>query len=359
MNNTNVDEELLTAENETYKCPSCGANLKYDAANSGLKCDYCGFELNISGQISNDENDFLSAENHQKWGKNVKKAHCSNCGAHNVIESTTISCNCPFCDSPMVISLDSFDGLKPDRVIPFKIDVKAANQSYQNWIKKRFYAPSSLKKDIPNPTNNSIYVPTWTYDSVSFSEYKGRLGKRYTVTVGSGKNRHTVTKIRWFRISGVHQKIVDDIVICSGNKIKQEELDKIQPFDTNNSFVFDDRFLSGHSAEHYNMTVQEGWKSAQEIISQQIKTEILRKYHYDVVDYLKFTPVYSNIKYKYVVLPIWLSSFTYKNKKYHYLINGETGKITGNYPKSIVKILLTIIFALALFITVIYFFMSY
>ena len=220
-----------------------------------------------------------------------------------------------------------------------------------------YWLLSAIKKNIPNPTNNSIYIPTWTYDSQSFSEYKGRLGKRYTVTVGSGKNRHTVTKIRWYRISGVHQKNIDDIVICSGDKIKQEQLDKIQPFDTNNSFVFDDRFLSGHTAEHYNITVQEGWKSAQEIISQQIKAEILSKYHYDVVDYLKFNPVYTNIKYKYVVLPIWLSSYVYKNKKYHYLVNGETGKIEGNYPKSIWKILFTVLAFIVIFIGIILFFM--
>lgn len=359
MNNPNVDEELLTAENETYKCPSCGANLKYEPSNNGLKCDYCGFELNMSGQTSTEENDFLKADNHQKWDNTVQKAVCKNCGAHNVIEKTTLSSKCPFCDSPMIISVEEFEGLKPDRVIPFKIDMETARQNYKAWIKKRFYVPSNLKKDIPNPTSNSIYVPTWTYDSESFSQYKGRLGKRYTVTVGSGKNRRTVTKIRWYHISGVHHKSIDDILICSGNKISQKEIDKITPFDTNNSYVFDNRYLAGHTAEHYNVTVQEGWKQAQNIINEQIKSEILRKYHYDVVDYLNFTPVYTNIKYKYVVLPVWLSSYNYKNKKYHYLVNGETGKISGNYPLSIWKILFTVLLVSTIFIGLILFLMNY
>ena len=89
-----LEEELLTAENETYKCPSCGANLKYDAANNGLKCDYCGFELSMDGETSTVENDFLSVDNHQKWDNSVQKAVCQNCGAHSIIEKTTLSLNC-------------------------------------------------------------------------------------------------------------------------------------------------------------------------------------------------------------------------------------------------------------------------
>lgn len=359
MTNPNVDEELLHADNEIYKCPSCGANLKYDAENSGMKCEYCGFELNMSGEISDVENDFLSLEKHPKWGENVQIAVCKNCGSNNIITSSTISFNCPFCNSPTIISIEEFEGLKPDRVIPFKIDVKIANENYKKWLKKKFFAPNNIKKDIPNPINNSIYVPSWTYDSESFSEYKGRLGKHYTVTVGSGKNRRTVTRTRWFRISGVHKKNIDDILICSGNKISQKELDKIAPFDTNNSFVFDDRYLAGHSAEHYIIDVQDGWNNAKVIIKEQIKREILNKYIYDVVDYLNFTPVYTNIKYKYVVLPIWLSHFTYKNKVYHYMSNGETGKISGSYPLSVWKILLTILICLAIIVCFVLFVMYY
>lgn len=352
MNNPNVDEELLSAENEVYKCPTCGANLKYDATNNGLKCDYCDFELNMSGEKSSVENDFLSAEEHEKWGNVIQTAVCKNCGAKNVIDKNTLSLNCPFCNSPMLISCDEFSGLKPDRVIPFKIDMNTANNNYQIWLKKKFFAPSKLKKTLPYPINNSIYIPAWTYDSESFSTYKGRLGKYYTTTVGSGKNRRTVTRIRWFRISGVHQKNIDDILICAGNKLKQAELDKIAPFDTNNSYVFDNRYLAGHSAEHYEMSVQDGWKDAQEIVKKQIKVEILHKYVYDVVDYLDFTPIYTNIKYKYVILPVWLSNFTYKNKKYYYLVNGETGKINGNYPLSIWKVLITVLVVIAFIVSI-------
>ena len=357
MQNQNVDEELHTAKNEVYKCPTCGANLKYNATNNGLKCDYCDFELNLSGEKSTDENDFLSVDKHEKWGNIVNSAICQNCGAKNIIEKDTLSFNCPFCDSPMVISNEEFNGLKPDRVIPFKIDMDTANKNYQLWLKKKLYAPSKLKKEIPYPINSSIYIPSWTYDSESFSTYRGRLGKHYTTTVGSGKNRRTVTRTRWFRISGVHQKNIDDILICSGNKLKQNQLDQISPFDTNNSYVFDNRFLAGHSAEHYEMSVQDGWKSAQVIINKQIRNEILRKYNYDVIDYLDFTPVYTNIKYKYVILPVWLSNFTYKNKKYHYLVNGETGKISGNYPISIWKVLITVFVCLAFLIGILLFFM--
>lgn len=350
----NVQEEIIQ-EVKDCKCPQCGANMNYNAESEGLKCDYCGFSLNLNGETSSVENDFLSANVEDNWKEDAQTASCPNCGSKNVVDRETISCVCPFCNTPLMFNLEELKGAKPDRVIPFKISNQMALENYKKWLKKKFYVPSKLKKDIPNPVQSGVYIPSWTFDTNSFSNYKGRLGKTYTTTVGSGKNRRTVTRVRWFRISGVHQKTVDDILICSGKQLSQNDLEKISPFNTNDSYVYDNRYLAGHVAEHYQLDLKDGWSKAQNIIRTQIRSEILSQYYYDRIDYLEFTPVYTDIKYKYVLVPIWISHYIHKNKKFIFYVNGESGKISGKYPVSVLKVLMTVVLIAALIIGVLLF----
>ena len=43
------------------------------------------------------------------------------------------------------------------------------------------------------------------------------------------------------------------------------------------------------------------------------------------------------------MLPMYRINFNYKNKKYSNIINGQTGKVGGNIPKSKFKIALIVI----------------
>lgn len=355
-----IDEEVKQLTNEVYKCPSCGANLKYDPENGVLKCDYCGHNLKLKGEASSEEFDFLKAEDDlTSWSKETKILHCQNCGANNVVQDNQFVKSCPFCNSSLISSTTDLPGLRPNRVIPFKISEEHSIKIYQNWLKKHLFAPSTVKKTLPNPETHGVYLPTWTYDTITYSEYEGRLGERYTVVVGSGKNRRVETRIRYFRIRGIKQLFLDDILVASGKKINQKQLEKLSPFDTNNSFVYDNRFLSGFSAEHYDITLKEGWQIGEKIAKREIERSILSGYRYDVVDYLRVKTTYDQMKYKYVLLPIWICSFQYHNKTYRFYVNGETGRLDGKAPISPTKIIFLILIIIVLFIIVIWFFTNY
>ena len=351
-------EELEESKNEIYKCPSCGANLIYKPETQSLYCEYCDYTLALEGTHSTEENDFFNTIKSTINNDEVKKASCKNCGAVIIIDKQDITTKCPFCDTSIVLAIDEINGLKPDRVIPFKIDDKVGKENYGKWIKKRFFAPSKLKKDIPNLNMYSIYTPSWTFDTNVIATYEGRLGRRYTTYVGSGKNRRAVVRTRWFRIKGIHQKIVDDILICSGKQISQQEMINIQPFNTNDSFVFDNRYIVGHPTEHYALELENGWNYSKNLIIQQLQREILSKYHYDVVGYIKVNPNYNNVKYKYVLLPIWIGHYFYLKKKYRFLVNGENGKVWGKTPISIFKVLIVSVLSIMVLLLIFWAFAS-
>ena len=53
-----------------------------------------------------------------------------------------------------------------------------------------------------------------------------------------------------------------------------------------------------------------------------------------------------NQKYKYCMLPIYRINFSYKNKTYTNVMNGQTGSLGGDYPKSAGKISLVVILSI-------------
>ena len=48
------------------------------------------------------------------------------------------------------------------------------------------------------------------------------------------------------------------------------------------------------------------------------------------------------------VLPVWLVGYRYGAKDYQVVVNGATGQVAGEYPKSWVKIALAVIAGLIL-----------
>ena len=68
---------------------------------------------------------------------------------------------------------------------------------------------------------------------------------------------------------------------------------------------------------------------------------------YDTSEVESLTTKYSNVTYKHVLLPLWSSAFGYKGKTYKYLINGETGKVSGDRPYSTIKITLAVVGVIA------------
>lgn len=325
------------------KCPSCGYNLVYDPKKRGLSCTHCGYDKPIDNKILNDERLLKEAKIHNTdWSLETRVFECSNCGAKTVFEPTQIAKACPFCSSSNVITVDDLPGMQPSSIIPFDKSEEDINNIYKNWLKKKFFVPTKIKKEIPKGHVHGVYLPCYTFDMDTVSTYTGRLGKYYTRTVGSGKNARTVTEIRYFNIHGVEPYKFDDVLVNAGNKIEQVYLDKVQPFKTNLGFEYKIDYIAGFSAEHYSKDLDQGYEDSKKIVRPLIERNILSNYNYDVVSTLHINTEYDNITYKYVLIPVWFLHYKYKEKEYKVVFNGDTGKLTGKYPISPFKVLLVV-----------------
>ena len=116
--------------------------------------------------------------------------------------------------------------------------------------------------------------------------------------------------------------------------------------------------VAGFVAERYSIGLQEGWEKAQNTIQSHLHSSIsdyVRKHwHADHAESVRFSTVYSNVTYKYLLVPVWISSFKYKDKVYQFAVNGQTGKVGGKAPVSAWRIILAILIAAGI-ITGLYF----
>lgn len=322
------------------KCSSCGANMVFNPDTQKLYCPHCGVEKEFVDDSKAEELELSqSFENGKVWDKGeVITFRCSNCGAEIVLSNGESASACPFCGTSHVEKLEEFKGLKPNGLLPFSFGEEKALEIAKQWAKRKFFAPKKFKNNLNSNNVSGIYTPCFTFDSFTKSVYAGRIGNTHTRTVGSGKNRHTETYVVWRDISGTFYENFDDILITAGTKFDQKKLNRISPFDTNSSKVYEEKYLYGFKAYKYDHEITDCWKNAKKIIDKLLKQKILSQYTYDTVDYLNVSTTHENVSYKYVMLPVYVGNFSYNKKLYNFYENGNTGKISGKTPKSPLKI---------------------
>lgn len=336
IENTDKNSELDTL---TYKCSQCGNFLRFDPDSQSLKCDHCGNSRTVKTPKPPMEIIYtqLSEQSYEDWG-DVKCIKCPVCGAQTMLEKYQTTTVCPFCSAPNVVEMDELPGLKPNAVLPFLLSEEKAHQSLKKWMGKKFLAPSDLKKNAKVNKMQGVYIPAWTFDTFANATYEGRLGKTYTVTVGSGKNRRTETRVRWFYVSGNVSNFYDELTVEASTKITQNNLIKLGGFDTQNSVEYEEDYLAGFSAERYSCGLDDSWEIAKEQVVQDLKSRVRNMYpSADRVDYINVYPVYSDTKFKYTLLPLWTSAYRYKGKDYGAVVNGRSGTIVGKAPLSPIK----------------------
>ena len=340
-----------------FPCEQCGAKLKFSALDGNLKCSHCG-HLNHVERSSYDivEKDYDKAieelKNFSLHPLHVESIKCNSCAAVFEIEENIHSSVCPYCSSAIVHETQLYRPIKPQGILPFKLTKKDARSAFKAWLKDLWFAPNKLKEYGANSSKlDGIFIPHWTYDTDTFSSYTGRRGDIHHVikqknVVVDGRNEivdEEVEEILWTRVSGDLYKSFDDVLVMGTTSLKHT----LSNWDLENLVDYDEAYLSGYESEVYSVELDEGLKSAKNIMQHRIRGDIKRQIGGDEQEIHSLDSEYNNITYKHILLPIYASAFKFGGKVYSYVINGRNGEISGDRPYSWVKIGLTVIMVLA------------
>ncbi|OCS82981.1 hypothetical protein [Caryophanon tenue] len=344
-----IETNEVTVEFDT-ECPSCAASIAFDPASGLLECPYCGYRAEIP--IPEQQQDTIAREinfhdaqarGNFDWGVEKKRIICEACAAETIYDALQVADTCPYCGSHQVMEASASDTLAPNGVIPFAVTKQQAGEAFHQWIKGRIFTPSKAKKSAKPDAFQGVYMPFWTFDTNTMSHYSARYGINHYYTDREGK---TQVETKWYRTSGIYQQHYDDYLVSATNRYDRDMLAKIQPFDSNNAKGYKPEYVAGFLAERYSIGLDDGWRIAQQGIhgdlDSQIRQEIRMRHRADHVQSLQFSTTHDDITFKYVMLPIWLSSFQYKQKLYRFMVNGQTGKVGGDAPISPLRVAIAI-----------------
>ncbi len=359
MDSTNQDFDVFgkvveTEEDTDKKCPQCGGVMDFNPGSGKLKCPYCDYEEEIKKEEElpekAEELDFNEAEKtaNCNWGVEKKTVLCEACGAQSIYDALQTAAVCPFCGSNQVMETHDENTMAPGGVVPFQIEDKEAAKLFKSWIRHKWFCPK-LAKDSAKPKRfRGIYLPYWTFDTDTVSLYSGQYGINH-VRKDSKGNSHIETS--WHHTSGSYREFIDDELVLASANHDTEILKRLEPFQTEQNKTYKPEYIAGFAAERYSIGLKSAWGQAMSSIKQKlhrgISKKIMREHRADKVRNLKISTNYSNITYKYLLLPVWISNFKYKDKVYQFMVNGQTGKVAGKTPLSIPKIILAVIGVLA------------
>lgn len=332
-----------------YKCPNCGGALQFDTATQKMACPFCGssFEMsqlqakdNVLNQQQpdygapapqqGDEFNWNSAG--QDWNgedANMSVFVCNSCGGEIVGDMNTAATSCPYCGNPVVMSGRLSGMLKPNYVIPFQLDKKAAKARLKEYVNSKKFAPSTFKSENKLEEIKGIYVPFWLFDS----QINADVHYEATRTRSWSDKNYRYTETSYFDVYRAGNMAFANIPVDGSSKMPDDLMESIEPFDFNGAVDFQTAYLAGYLADKYDVDMQASIPRANE----RIKNSAEAVLQGTVSGYTSVTPKNSYVRLlngvsKYALYPVWLLNTTYKGEKYTFAMNGQTGKFVGNIP---------------------------
>jgi DNA-directed RNA polymerase subunit RPC12/RpoP len=350
----------------TLPCGQCGAELEFKPGTTVLKCGYCGHSQTIeikagAAVIEYDLNDaitrYLGHAGHiqQQGNRNVK---CNDCGAEVMVQAGAQTARCDYCGGKSIVEEELPAGvLQPESLLPFGFDSANAVERFRKWLKGgegffgrlwvKLVRPSALQQRANVQDLHGVYVPFWTYDSNSHSNWTAQAGYYYYVTEhytdSQGKRQsRQVRKVRWVWTSGSRRDFFNDWLVCASQQFYQPRLSglmkKIEPFPTQGLVPYDSKYLAGFRAERYSLDLKAGWEHAREGMTAELYSRCGRDVPGDTHRFLEVRSTFFGQSFKHVLLPVFAMAYQFKDKPYNVLVNGCTGEVQGEAPLSWVKV---------------------
>lgn len=363
---------------EHYPCPGCSADMHFDPASGQMKCAFCGRAAPVpttastttspavagaapAGLRCHPLDEFLArvqSAHLTTLSPQALEVHCAACGSSVTFQPPEVAGVCPFCASAIVAQPKAADPLlAPDAVLPAKISRPQAQSEVKQWLSSRWFAPNALKTMAHQEGINGVYLPFWSYDAETDSNYIGERGEHYYETeyyTDDKGNRceRQVQHTRWYPTSGKVYVPFRDVLIAASRSVQEQKLNGLQPWGLESLCAYEPAYLAGFKAQRYQVELPDGFTEAKQVMTAQIDQEVREDIGGDEQRVMSVDTTYSNVGFRHLLLPVWIGAYRFQNKAYQVVVNAATGHVQGERPYSAIKIamlIIAIVFALIIF----------
>ena len=313
-----------------YECPSCGGAVAFDAQLQKMKCPYCDsiFELDQL-KAKEETNKEPQMKEEPDWSEEVNTYVCQSCGGEILSDANTVATSCPYCASPVVMSSRVEGILRPDLVIPFKLDKKAAMEALKKHTSGKILLPKCFKSENRIEKIQGVYVPFWLYDATA----QGDVSYRATKVRHWSDANYNYTNTRHYAVHRAGQIAFEAVPVDGSEKMADDLMESIEPYDLSQAVDFETAYLAGYLADKYDLDQASTKERAFERIRVSTRDALRNTVEgYDTVNEEGADVQIEEGCVRYALLPVWMLSTMYKGKNYIFAMNGQTGKMVGDLP---------------------------
>ena len=322
-------------------CPACKAELNCDTGEKEATCPGCGAEFEVEALLAyaarkeekKPDNMTWDTQAGGQWQQGetdgLRVYSCKTCGGEIVTDETTGATACPYCGNPVVLTGQFAGSLKPDLVIPFQVDKKAAIAALNNHYKGKRLLPKVFKDQNHIEEVKGLYVPVWLFDADADAQVEYEATKVRTWS----DSDYDYTETRHYAVIRGGTLGFADVPVDGSTKMDDTLMESIEPFDISGAVPFQAAYLPGYLADKYDVDADASIGRANERIKQSTEDA----FRSTVVGYTSVTTVDSNVRLengraRYALFPVWILNTQWKGQKFTFAINGQTGKIAGDLP---------------------------
>lgn len=326
---------------QEYKCPCCDGAIAFDSASQKMKCPFCGTEFEMETLACYDEELQNDTESNMQWETNAGSEwqdgeteglctyQCKSCGGEIVGDEAMAATKCPYCGNPVVVMGQFSGALKPDYVIPFKFDKKAAKEALLRHCSGKKFLPKVFKDQNHIEEIKGVYVPFWLFDADADANVRYRATRmRYW-----SDSRYEYTETSFFSVTRAGSLGFERVPVDGSTKMDDALMESIEPFNFEDAVDFQTAYLAGYVADKYDVDAETSVERANERIRKSTEDAFAAT----VEGYTTVTPASSSINLqngvaKYALFPVWILNTEWNGKKYTFAMNGQTGKLVGDLP---------------------------
>ena len=326
---------------QEYKCPCCGGAIAFDSTIQKMKCPYCDTEFEMDAlkgydaELQDEETDSMEWETAAggEWGEGetdgLRTYVCKSCGGEIVGDANTAATSCPFCDNPIVM-MGQFSGfLKPDLIIPFKLDKKAAKEGLMKHLAGKRLLPKIFKDQNHIDEIKGVYVPFWLFDTDVDAKVRYKATKVRTWS----DSDYNYTQTSHYMVHRGGSVGFEYVPVDGSTKMADDLMESIEPFNCGEAVDFQTAYLAGYLADKYDVTEEESIDRANERVKKSTEQAFAETViGYDTVAAENISVQFHGGKAKYALYPVWLLNTTWNGNKYTFAMNGQTGKFVGDLP---------------------------
>lgn len=336
--------QAATSTESVRRCEACRAPVTFDPATGGLHCDYCGAKRPIVSGATVPLHPLSEALvlSGAASREGLQVAACTNCGAQTEIDAAVASTTCAFCSAALEVRPG--DPVTPaEGVVPFEITRDAAGTAFSKWVRKLWFRPNDLKHRAKVHDLRGAYVPAWLFHAHAESSWTAEAGYHYyeeeTREIDGKTQTVRVQKTRWEYRSGYHDAVYRNQLVSASKGVPADELARVEPYELTKALrTFDADYLAGFEAETHGLDAATCWEIARTRIEAAEHDACAREVPGDTYRNLQVSTTTSREQLQSTLVPLWVAAFEYRSKLFRFVVNGQTGKVAGQAPWSVAKI---------------------